>query len=81
MATNISLKQLYIKLFPFLLLAALAFEMNPRAGMSRSGAFWVFSCNYSLEQGLDPKGSKLLLTTNTNTKWVASNFSTPIGCH
>ena len=55
MATKISLKQLYIKLFPFLLIAALAFEMNPRAGMSRSGAFWIFSCNYSLGAGLGPR--------------------------
>ena len=80
MATKISLKQLYIKLFPFLLIAALAFEMDPRAGMSRSGAFWIFSCNYSLGAGLGPEGFEGIAFSDFNSKWIASNFSTPIGC-
>ena len=80
MAIKISLKQLYIKLFPFLLIAALAFEMNPRAGLSRKGAFWILSCNYSLGAGLGPEGFEGVAFSDFNTKWIASNFSSPIEC-
>ena len=80
MTTKISLKQLYIKLFPFLLIAALAFEMNPRAGMSRSGAFWIFSCNYSLGAGLGPEGFEGVAYSDFNPKWIAIKFSKPIEC-
>ena len=81
MATKISLKKLYIRLFPLLLFAAVAFEMEPRAGMSHSGAFWIFSCNYSLGAGFGPEGFEAVAYDDFNTKWVARNFSTPIGCH
>ena len=80
MATKISPKQLFIKLSPFLLIALFAFEMEPRAGVSRNGAFWIFSCNYSLGAGLGPEGFEGVAYSDFNAKWVASNFSTPFEC-